>query len=247
VIFDQHGDLFGTSEQGGDEGFGAVFKLTHTGGVWKESTLHSFHEFKDGYDPHDGLVMDQAGSLYGTTMKGGKSLDGVVFQMTEDSSGWNFTTLYSFDPHGNDGIVPLSGLTFDQAGSLYGTTELGGAKNSLDVGTVFKFTPGNSNDSLLYSFTGGKDGSQPQAGVVFDHNGALYGTTFAGGESGQGVVFKLTPQADGSYAESVLHSFTGGSDGGGPMGGLVIGKDGALYGTTSVGGRSNQGVVFRLK
>ena len=246
VIFDQNGNLFGTSEQGGDQGFGAVFKLTRTGGVWKESTLHSFHEFKDGYDPHDGLVMDQAGSLYGTTMKGGRSLDGVIFQMTQDSSGWNFTTLYSFDPHGGDGIHPVSGLIFDQAGALYGTTQFGGAKNSLDSGTVFKL-PLSGDERLLYSFTGGKDGSQPTAGVVFDHTGALYGTTFAGGHSGQGVVFKLTPQTDGSYVETVLHSFTGGSDGGGPLGGLVLGKDGALYGTASVGGRENQGVIFRLK
>jgi uncharacterized repeat protein (TIGR03803 family) len=247
VIFDQNGDLFGTSEQGGDQTFGTVFKLTHTGNVWKESTLHSFHEFKDGYDPHAGLIMDQAGALYGTTMKGGKSLDGVIFQMTQGSSGWNFTTLYMFDPHGNDGIVPLSGLIFDQAGSLYGTTALGGAHNSLDIGTVFKLTPGQNSDILLHSFTGGKDGSEPEAGVVFDRAGALYGTTFAGGDFGQGVVFKLTPQADGSYIESVLHSFTGGGDGGGPLGGLVFGKDGALYGTTSVGGHLNHGVVFRLK
>jgi len=246
VIFDQSGNLFGTTEQGGDQNNGAVFELTRKGGVWKESTIHSFHQFKDGYDPHDGLIMDQSGALYGTTMKGGRSLDGVVFRMNEDSSGWNFTTLYSFDPHGADGIHPVSGLIFDQAGSLYGTTQFGGWRNALDSGTVFKLTPGG-DESLLYSFTGGHDGSIPQAGLVLDRAGAFYGTTFAGGGSGQGVIFKLTPQVDGSYIESVQHSFTGGSDGGGPVGGLLFGKDGALYGTASVGGRSNQGVVFRLK
>ena len=140
----------------------------------------------------------------------------------------------------------MSGLIFDHAGSLYGTTQFGGARNALDSGTVFRLSAGG-DESLLHSFTGGKDGSVPQAGVVLDRAGALYGTTFAGGDSGEGVVFKLTRQADGSYIESVLHSFTGGSDGGGPRGGLLLGADGALYGTTSVGGRSNQGVVFRLK
>lgn len=246
VIFDQNGNLFGTSEQGGDQNNGAVFKLTHTASGWTESTIHSFHQFQDGYDPHDGLIMDKAGALYGTTLKGGRSLDGVIFQMVQDSSGWNFTTLYSFDPQGGDGIHPVSGLIFDQAGSLYGTTQFGGARNALDSGIVFRLSAGG-DERLLHSFSGGKDGSVPQAGVVLDRTGALYGTTFAGGKSDQGVVFKLTRQADGSYIESVLHSFTGGSDGGGPRGGLVLSTDGALYGTTSVGGRSNQGVVFRLK
>jgi uncharacterized repeat protein (TIGR03803 family) len=247
LIFDTKGNLYGTSEQGGDEGFGSVFELTHTAKGWIETTLHSFHEFQDGYDPHASLIMDQSGALYGTTMKGGRSLDGVVFKMDHNANGWNFTTLYALDPHGNDGIVPLSGLVFDGMGSLYGTTSLGGIHNSQNIGTVFKLTPGQDADVLLHSFTGGKDGAEPNATVVFDAAGALYGTTFAGGSSNEGVVFKLTPQPDGSYTETVRHAFTGGTDGGGPLGGLVFGKDGALYGTTSAGGRSMHGVVFRLQ
>jgi uncharacterized repeat protein (TIGR03803 family) len=245
VVFDQQGDLCGTTEEGGDQGHGAVFTLTHAGTTWKETTIHSFHQFQDGYDPLDGLVINNSGVLYGTTSKGGSSLDGVVFSLTRSGAGWSFSTLYSFDPHGSDGIHPVSSLVLDRFGSLYGTTEFGGVHNSGSAGTVFKVTP--AGESVLYSFIGVGDGADPQAGVVIDGTGAIYGTTLAGGDFGQGVVFKLTPQTDGSYVESVLHSFTGGSDGGGPVGGLLLDATGALYGTTSVGGTSNLGVVFKLQ
>jgi uncharacterized repeat protein (TIGR03803 family) len=245
LIMDKVGSLYGAG-LGGSSGFGAVFKLTLLAGVWKETTLLNLNVDQQGYKPN-GVIMDKTGSLYGTSEIGGGAGAGagVAFTLTHTGGKWTATNMHGFAP-GGDGQRPRSALLLQPDGALYGTTSSGGA---FGTGTVYKLTPtGDSTwtETLLYSFTVGKGGSGPYAELVADQTGALYGTTVAGGDSNQGVVFKLTPQS-GGYVESVLHSFTGASDGGVPYGGLVFGKDGALYGTTSVGGRSNQGVVFRLK
>ena len=153
--------------------------------------------------------------------------------------------LYSFTG-GTDGKQPFADLTFDGAGNLYGTTAYGGSFGvncgSPGCGVVFKLTPnkdGNWTESVLYSFTGGADGKSPSAGLVFDVAGNLYGTTLRGGNCGGdgcGVVFKLVPKSDGSWTESVLHSFTGGKDGFGPQADLIFDAAGNLYGTTADGG-----------
>ena len=140
-------------------------------------------------------------------------------------SGWALTkykTLYKFTG-GKDGNAPEAGLIVDQAGNLYGTTPDGGTS----AGTVFKLAPnadGTWTESVLYSFTGGSDGGQPFAGVILDQAGDLYGQASVGGAHGLGAVFKLTPNADGSWTESVLYSFAGGSDGATPMASLVFAK-----------------------
>jgi uncharacterized repeat protein (TIGR03803 family) len=129
-------------------------------------------------------------------------------------------------------------LTQGSDGNFYGTTALGGASNE---GTVFKITPAGV-ETLLYSFTGGADGGQPQAALIQASDGNFYGTTIGGGTSGQGTVFKITS----SGFESVLYSFTGGGDGGVPQAGLVQGVDGNFYGTTAGGGASGEGTVFSI-
>ena len=143
------------------------------------------------------------------------------------------------------GAHPAYGVIRDPAGNLYGTTngaysDVGGG-GSHNAGVVFKVDP-FGNDTVLYSFTGGADGSSPN-GLIRDSAGDLYGTTGGGGASGEGVVFKL----DTSGHETVLYSFTGGADGGTPYAGVVLSPEGNLYGTTAFGGQTNAGVVFEIK
>jgi uncharacterized repeat protein (TIGR03803 family) len=169
------------------------------------------------------------------------------------------TVLYRFTG-GSDGSDPRGGLIADKEGALYGTTRKGrnGISCGGDCGTVFKLTPPAEGqtawtETVLYRFTGGSDGREPFAGLIAGQQGALYGTTIRGGTgnggSGFGTVFKLTPPAKGQTAwkETVLYRFTGGSDGSEPIAGLIADKEGALYGTTEVGGgNNNNGTVFKL-
>ena len=218
--------------------------------------LYSFTGGADGSWPQFGqLILDTSGNLYGTTSGGGAFGDGVVFELIKNSDGtWTESVLYSF-AGGSDGASPYAGLTFDASGNLYGTTEGGGASSA---GTVFQLVPnsdGTWTESVLYSFTGGSDGANPWAGVIFDATGTLYGTTYLGGASGLGVVYKLTPNSGGTWTESVLHTFTG-SNGIHPVwGNLAFDTAGNLYGTTGAGGGgtcsswagTGCGVIFELK
>jgi uncharacterized repeat protein (TIGR03803 family) len=169
------------------------------------------------------------------------------------SPGGTETVLYSFKG-GSDGSGPAAGLIADSSGNLYGTTYLGGAFASgcngifadLGCGVVFKLSPGGT-ETVLHTFTGGSDGGVPSGGLIADSSGNLYGTTSRGGASGRspsgsGVVFKLSP----SGTETVLYSLKGGSDGSGPAAGLIADSSGNLYGTTSGGGASGNGTVFKL-
>ena len=235
----------------------AVFMLAPAAGAQsKFKTLYSFTGGTDGGYPYAGVIIDQAGNLYGTTYEGGDlscygNGCGTVFELTPNSKGgWKEKVLYSFSG-GTDGLLPRAGLTFDQAGNLYGTTQSGGAYGG---GTVFELTPnpdGSWTKETLHSFTG-TDGRGPVAGLIFDQAGNLYGTTGQGGnpndcvnDSGCGVVFKLTPNADGSWTEKTLYSFTGGSkDDGDPWASLVFDQAGNLYGTTE--GVTGNGTVFEL-
>ena len=242
LIFDAAGNLYGTTEGGGASGGGTVFKLApNQDGSWTESVLHSFNG-SDGSGPFAGLIFDAAGNLYGTTYYGGAFRYGNVFKLAPNQDGsWTESVLHSFN--GSDGSGPEAGLIFDAAGNLYGTTVGGGASG---YGTVFKLAPnqdGNWTESVLHSFNG-SDGANPLASLIFDAAGNLYGTTY-GGASGYGTVFKLAPNQDGSWTESVLHSFNG-SDGSDPEAGLIFDAAGNLYGTTEHGGASDDGTVFKL-
>jgi len=157
--------------------------------------------------------------------------------------------IYTF-AGGKDGEYLDTDLVMDTAGNIYGTTVTGGDFGS---GTVFQLSPSGSGwtHTVLYSFTGGKDGSEPYKGVTLDPQGNLYGTSVSGGagscvEGGCGVVFKLT-NSGGTWTQSVIHYFTGGSDGYGPGSGLTFDPHGNLYGMTPTGGTYGLGVVFQLK
>jgi uncharacterized repeat protein (TIGR03803 family) len=269
LIFDQAGNLYGTTVYGGHANSGgAVFQLTpDQNGRWTESVLYSFCSLTncaDGGAPQAGLIFDQAGNLFGTTIAGGLYGNGAVFQLTPNQNGgWTESALYSFCSLANcaDGADPQAGLTFDQAGNLFGTTAGGGAHNG--SGTVFKLTPnqnGGWTESVLYRFcslANCADGASPFAGLIFDQAGNLYGTTGYGGAHGVygvgGTVFKLTPNQNGRWTEHVLYSFCsrpGCVDGVQPFAGLIFDQAGNLYGTTEYGGaaysNNASGTVFKL-
>ena len=155
------------------------------------------------------------------------------------------TVIYSFQG-GSDGALSYAPLIADSHGALYGTTIHGGIPSG-GYGTVFKLTPSGSgySESVLYAFQGGYDGSYPFAGVIADQHGALYGTTYTGGPSGGGTVFKLTHSHSG-YTKTILYGFTGGSDGATPQGTLYMDRSGNLFGTTTNGGTTGTGVVYEL-
>jgi uncharacterized repeat protein (TIGR03803 family) len=232
LVRDKAGTLYGTTYYGGSDGIsGTVYKIDPDG---KETVLHSFNG-NDGAYPSAGVMRDSSGNLYGTALIGGQQNGGTVFKFT--SSG-KFSVLHNFSD-GTDGGWLEGELVRDSFGNLYGTSLFGG--KFYQYGTVFKLSK-NGKETVLYSFTGGADGAVPYAGLVRDSSGNLYGTTAAGGAHGQGVVFKLDPAGK----ETVLHSFTGGKDGGVPYASLLLAKDRTLYGTTAAGG-SGFGVVFSVK
>ena len=152
--------------------------------------------------------------------------------------GQTFTVLHTFDQATGDGAIPIARM-IRSAGNFYGTTASGGAYG---CGTVFKFSPTTGQVTLLYSFTGGADGSFPRGSLIEDAKHVIYGTTEVGGSSNAGTIFKL----DAKGRETVLYSFTGGADGAYPYAGLVSDEAGNLYGTTGQGGNTGVGVVFKL-
>ena len=179
LAIDPQGNIYGTTMFGGS-GEGVAFEVTPQG---VETLLHTFTGSQDGGVPTGGLIRDAQGNLYGTAAEGGQFSQGTVFEIT--SSG--LTTLHSFN--GTDGAGPQSLLIFDGQGNLYGTTYSGGAFNQ---GTIFELNP-SGQETVLYNFSGGADGAHPQAALLFDGQGNLYGTTAAGGASGLGTIFKLVP------------------------------------------------------
>jgi uncharacterized repeat protein (TIGR03803 family) len=193
--------------------------------------LHSFVG-SDGRWSYGGLIEDKKGNLYGTTIDGGANDEGVVFKLAKTGTE---TVLHSFA--GSDGAYPVAGLIMDKSGNFYGTTKQGGT----GFGTVFKITPGGT-ESVLWSFSGASDGAFPMCGLILDTKGNLYGTAGGGGAHGAGAVFEVSPKG----AETVLYSFAGGSDGAFPAAALISDKAGNLYGTTSSGGASSDGTVFKV-
>jgi uncharacterized repeat protein (TIGR03803 family) len=233
VMRDAKGDLYGTTNVGGAYNGGTVFKLNKSG---QETVLHSFcskSKCSDGLDPLSQLIQDAEGNLYGTTAEGGSNF-GTVFQLSKSG---RETVLYTFTG-GADGANPSGGVVSDARGNLYGTTSEGGAYGK---GTVFKLNKMRS-ETVLHSFADGTDGAYPSAGVIQDLKGNLYGTTYSGGASNLGTVFRLNKAGK----ETVLYNFNGGTDGADPT--TVLSEDvkGNLYGTTSYGGASNLGTVFKL-
>jgi uncharacterized repeat protein (TIGR03803 family) len=233
LIRDSSGNIYGTTEQGGSNDTGTVFKIDATGNL---TILHNFAGSpNDGAFPVAGLVLDSSGNLYGTTRGGGPSGDGIVFKVA--TSGNNYSILHSFS--GSDGAYPYASLIMDSSGNLYGTTCDGGVSND---GTVFKLGTSGGNFAVLHSFSI-TDGAFPVAGLVMDSSGNLYGTAYYGGSSYSGTVFKLA--ASGNF--TVLHNFAGyPNDGAYSLAGLVIDASNNLYGTTSSGGAYADGMIFKL-
>jgi uncharacterized repeat protein (TIGR03803 family) len=193
--------------------------------------------------------------LYGTAAGGGIDSNGTVFQLKQVGSNWLFSPLYEFTG-GADGSKPIGGVVLKSNGVLYGTTQVGGANGD---GVVFSLAPPPTfcksivcywNETILHTFTGVPDGINPWTeNLVFDAAGNIYGTTGGGGVYDNGTAFELTPSG-GGYTETILHSFSGGTDGWAPFGGVVLDAAGNVYGTTVGGGihlcSTGCGTVYQL-
>ena len=238
------GVLYGATERGGSNGVGVVFKVSKDGSGFQ--ILHSFGDGpQDGRLPFAGVLEGSDGVLYGTTFDGGSNSVGTIFRLNKDGSG--YTVLHSFAQL-NDGSNPVTGLSQGRSNNLFGTTYFGGYGG---VGTVYTLRPDGSSYRVLHEF-GAFDfdqsryyGYYPKASPMEASDGLLYGTALSGGTNSAGVVYRLN--ADGT-GYSVLHCFSGNKtgDGDGPIGTLVEGADGGIYGVTVVGGDLNFGTVFRL-
>jgi hypothetical protein len=271
LISDKAGNLYGTTWLGGVFGdCGLVFELSPSSGTWTYTVLHNFacDNSSDGGNSMADLIMDDSGNLYGTTSVGGTGGCiggcGVVFEVSPSGGGWNETVLYNFpatgrgeEAHGGTG----GGVVLDKKGNLYGTTTNGGETNS--AGTVFELihpaqTGGAWKHKVIHSFIQASEGVFPEAGLTFDGQDTLYGTTQTGAGSGCygngcGVVFRLRRQKSGAWAYDVLYTFSGNGDGSLPQASLTEDRLGNLYGATQLGGSgagctsSGCGVVFRLQ
>jgi uncharacterized repeat protein (TIGR03803 family) len=224
--------FYGMTSAGGGAESGAIFSI-HSDGT-ALTNLYSFTGGNDGANPQGSLILSGT-TLYGMTDEGGSSNNGTIFSIHTDGS--NFTSLYSFTG-GNDGAYPqgsfiLSGTT------LYGMASEGGNSGE---GTIFSIQTDGSNFTSLYSFTGGNDGANPQGSLILSGT-TLYGMTYEGGSSNNGTIFSI--HTDGSNFTS-LYSFTGGNDGAGPNGDLIL-SGSTLYGMTFGGGSSNNGTIFSIQ
>lgn len=239
LVFDKSGNLFGTTAGGTPGGLGSVFELSPSNGGWKESTLYTFAGGNDGATPLSPLTPGPNGTFYGTTAFGGAQGLGTVYEITHTGSNWTEKVLYAFG--GPDGSQPLAGSLIIRHGTLYGTTNFGGASSQ---GTVFSLTQVNNSvvEKVIYSFEG-VNGENPYGGLTVDSAGNFYGTAASGGSNGEGVVFVLR-NAGGTWQENVLHNFTG-TDGSSPTGTPAI-DHGALFGITNSGGEWNSGVAWEI-
>jgi hypothetical protein len=239
VTFAQAGNLFGTTVYGGQDYNGVVYEITPSNGAWTANVIYTFRNSSSEYQPAAGVIFDPAGNLYGTTSFSGIEY-GAVYQLVPSGQSWTENTLYDFKG-GADGGVPVATLIMDRDNNLYGTTPWFPEGNN--PGTVYQLTPsdGTWTYSLLYTFPSGNEGAGAVSTLTMDKDGNLYGEAseegIVGGTCpyGCGSIFKLTPSS-GGWIYTDLYDFTGGADGGGPNGGVVLDDQGTLYGTTYFGG-----------
>jgi len=256
VALDRKGNLYGTTASGGTGtcglyNCGVVFRVTpHGNGNWTETVLYDFVGGNDGAIPYDSVILDASANIYGTNTKGGAHEAGTAFELTPNSGGWAFNTIFAFCPKigksgCEDGGGTQTGLTLDQSGNLYGPKSGGGGY----AGAVFELSSGSGgwDETILYAF-GMKtdDGAGPHADLIFDAAGNLYGTTEFGGEYNGGTIYEIKRTAS-NWSGYVLHSFAVNyKDGHKPgWGALLMDGSGNLYGTTAGGGCCG-GVVYRL-
>ena len=244
VTIGKSGALYGATYFGGSNGLGTAFKLTLAGKQWTETVLYDFAGGADGANPAADLVVRHSGAFYGTTTSGGSSGGGTVFELVPSETGaWTERVLYAFE---SNYAAPQGAVLIGSGGTLY-TTVISGAA----VAVTPPSAPGGNWTGAVISSLGG----QPYTGLV-SQGGALFGTTFNGGDDNIGAVYQLAPPAAAgdAWRLTTLHSFgTTPSDGGGPSASLTIGKDGVLYGTTFYGGSgtpcfysSGCGTVFQM-
>jgi uncharacterized repeat protein (TIGR03803 family) len=259
LIFDSAGNLYGTTSGGGaygnstEFGGGTAYELAQSGGAWTETVIHSFGSGKDGAVPRGaGLVLDNAGNLYGTTTTGGNCLfrgdcTGTVFQLVKRGEIWDETTIHNFDPNLEYGSYPDAGLIFDSAGNLYGTTVRGYG------GEVFELSPqagGGWTETVLANlYDGLSSGEEPYSGLVFDAAGNLYSAAIIGAgpygnNDASGTVFELSPEGGGFWSEFDVYTFNGLIGGNPGIGALVLDASGNLYGAVQNGGAHNNGAIF---
>ena len=244
VLAGTNGGVYGTTAMGGSNNLGVVYRIEPYGSGPKQTTLWSFTGGADGSLPVAGLIADRNGNLFGTTAMDGNGLNGTVFKISPPATSngaWSETTLWSFTG-GEDGGTPVSMLLADRSGKgvIYGTTRFGGANN---LGTIFALTPPSAGsntwtETVLWSFTGGLDGSKPVSQLYQDAKGVLYGTALEAGSGNAGVAFELVPPASstGPWNFEPIWSFSGGSDGANPASALRADASGNLYGTAEYGG-----------
>lgn len=263
IMLDPAGNVFGVTETGGLNASGVFYELVDSGdGRWTEKVLYDFGTGTDA--PAGGLVMDAQGNLYGVSSNGAYHY-GSVFQLSPEAGGaWTEQTFYSFTDEGNVGYGsrPNAHLALAADGSLYGTTQAGGLPNvacgDYNCGFVFRLarnSDGTWSYEKIHEFAAGTtDGGIPRDGVILDRTGNVYGTTWIGGGKGSictagstqlfcGVVFELSPRPDGTFAEKLLHRFSGSQDGAAPFARPVLDGDHNLYGTTTSGGSGLCGSV----
>jgi uncharacterized repeat protein (TIGR03803 family) len=269
--FDSHENLFGTTMEGGyndcrgADGSGTVFELMpKANGTWSEAVIHEFsNSSNDGAFPEAPVVPDNSGNLYGTTAGAGLGMGGLgtAFELIPQPGGtWGEFPLLTF-VDGPGGYSPVDGLTFDGSRQLFGTTAQGGSDSDdclqfEGCGVVYELIRSAvlPSEIVIHTFTNPPDGTTPSGPLVLDGSGNLYGTTQSGGSGGDyplGTVYKLSPNAGGSgWTETILHSFTGPSNGGPdgalPYAGVIVDAAGNLYGTTVWGGASGAGTVFEV-
>lgn len=258
---DAAGNLYGTTQFGGAAGLGTAFEIAPNG---TETVLHSFPGGNDGMRPTAGVTIGANGTLYGTTLYGGTGVSGgTIYELVPPAQGqtaWSEAVLHSFAV--SDGVLPSGGLIIDSSGNLYGTATEGGVDGTayeLSPPIIFPFaarghrlaasaSPSPNYDfftwhlTVLHTFTG-PDGNTPFGSLVADASGNLYGTTFQGGAFNCGTVYEIAPNS----TETILYSFACGNDGAYPLAGLILDASGNLYGTTSAGGPSGAGVVFKIQ
>ena len=225
------GSFYGTTQQGGTQSMGTIFKLSTTGAV---SILHNFNTFVDGAFPWGAPILASDGNLYGTTSGGGENGRGIVYKMTTSGT---FTTIYKFDVTNTHGFGPIAPPTQGTDGNLYIPVDQGG---TFYCGTILKMSTAGVL-SGTYDFPCGAGGSFPIGPLVQASNGNFYSTTQDGGSNGEGVIYQVTP----GLGVTVLHSFGATfGDGTFPGAGLLLATDGNYYGSTSDGGASGDGTLF---
>jgi len=246
LVRDAAGNVYGAAQYGGSNGFGAVYKLSLSGGRVTESVIYSFTNMPDGANPGAGLSMDAAGNIWGTTGAGGTGNYGTVFRLTPNSDGtWTGSVIHSFTD-APDGFNPQGEVIFDASGNVYGTTQAGGNNGTYGDGVVYQLNPGVGGEwteSILYTFPNVSMG-YPVHALLMDSAGNLFGVGKSDGE--QGSVYEISPIL-GGWSETTIYEFLRGSHTGfEPDGNLVLGPQGQLVGTVRDGTPQAGGAIFEL-